>query len=170
MLLYNFKKTLNLTSFANMNHVNLHISFKECEISTVDDIINYAHNKPGGENHIEFLKEYKSQIVDHISLIKQTMIISDTLSDALTQFLYKKNKEEYTKTDVISLGSHSFYISYYKGEFTFITQIKYDSHLKMDMYLIFTYLYNGKTLKLNNSSIGYTDKALKDLRIYQSRK
>lgn len=167
-MLNNFKKTLDLKRHANFNHVNLHISFKECEVSTIDDIINYAHNKPDGKKHIEFLQGYKSQIEEHISLIKQAMIESDTLSNDLTEFLCEIDKEEYTKNDIVRLGGHTFYISYYKGEFTFITQINCDSHLKMDMYLIFTYLYNGKKLKLHNSSIGYTDTALNDLRNHPS--
>lgn len=167
-MLSNFKKTLDLKKHANFNHVTMHISFKECEMSTIDDIINYAHNKPDGEKHIAFLQGYKSQIEEHISLIKQTIIESETLSNDLTKFLDEVDKEEYTKNDTVRIGSHSFYISYYRGEFTFITQINYDSHLKMDMYLIFTYLYNGKKLGLHNSSIGYTDKTLDDLRNHPS--
>ena len=167
-MLNNFNKILGLKRHIPFEHVTSHIYFKEREMSTIDDIINYAHNKPDGEKHIEFLQEYKSQIEEHISLIKQTVTESETLSNDLTNFLNEADKEAYIKKDNVRTGGHSFYISYYRGEFIFITQMNDDSHLKMDMYLIFTYLYNGKKLKLHNSSVGYTDKTLDDLRNHPS--
>ncbi len=167
-MLNNFKKTLDLMRHANFNHANMHISFKEHEISTIDDIINYAHDKPDGEKHIEFLQGYKSQIEGHISLIKHTISESETLADRLTKFLNEVDKDEFTKNDRINIGSHTMYISYYKGEFTFITPITHDSHLLMDMYIIFTYAYNGKKFSLQGRKIGYTDETLNNLRSHPS--
>lgn len=163
-MIYKFKKVLNLENLSELNNINMHIAFKKYDVSAIDGIIDYAHNISEGEKHIEFIQGYKSQIKEHISSIEQTLLKSEALSDKLSKFLGEKNKDEYTKKDNITIGGHSFYISYYKGEFTFFTHINYDTHLKMDMYLIFTYLYNGKKLILQNSSIGYTDKALNDLR------
>ena len=107
LYLYNFKKILDLGKYSLSNNADFkYILLKKQEIYAINDIINYAHHKPGGENHIEFLQEYKSLVEEHLSIINKIKGESDTLSNELTKFL---NKEKYIKNDIVIINNHSFY-------------------------------------------------------------
>jgi len=136
----------------NENH-GLYLSFKEAQLSEVQDLLTFAYETSEGQSHTDFIKSYALNMQEHIESLKRYKLLLESASEELLQLL---NSFGELGQALVSEG-FEYSLNIDIDTLYFFKSIGYDSYLRSEGYMIFEFMKGKKGYSVNQLSIGFTN-------------
>ncbi|MFK5709835.1 hypothetical protein [Lysinibacillus boronitolerans] len=156
-----FNQIIKVSSFYALNeNYGIYLSFKEAQLSEVQDLLTFAYETSEGQLHTDFIKSYALNMQEHIESLKRYKLLLESASEELLKLL---NSFGELGQVLVSEGfDYSLYIDV--DTLYFFKSIGYDSYLRSEGYMIIELLRGKKGYKTNQLSVGFTSKSLDELK------
>lgn len=156
-----FNPIIKVSSLNALNkNYGLYLSFKEAQLSEVQDLLTFAYETSEGQLHTDFIKSYVLNMQEHIESLKRYNLLLESASEELLQLL---NSFGELGQALVSEG-FEYSLNIDVDTLYFFKPIGYDSYLRSEGYMILELLKDKKGYKANQLSVGFTNKSLDELK------
>lgn len=147
-------------SYMMTENYGIYLSFKDVELSALQNLLEFASETSEGKSHMDFIKSYIQSMQQHIEIVKNYKMLLESASIELLEIISSVEKLD----DVLSSETFEYYLNVDIDTLYFFKPIEYDEYLKSHAYMIFevTQLKRGYVVK--QLSIGFTNKNVDEIK------